>query len=127
MNDHIDRALLVLTNSARQCQLLSVVSYEKLQESYRYYLAAHHGFEAAVAQQLSKLAQPSNNPWVKTSAGWAVDASELHLKPGVSPNASAFVMPPGFPARVPWDRCSDHGETYWVYTTPTSTLTIYND
>ncbi len=127
MTDHIDRALTVLTNAARQCQTLAPVSYEKLQESYRYYLAAHHSFEAAVAQQLSKLAQPSNNPWVKTSAGWAVDASELHLKPGVSPNASQFVMPPGFPARVPWDRLTNGSETYWVYTAPEATLTIYND
>ncbi len=121
--DHV-RSLLI---SANNVQILEVTTYEKLQEAWKRYLAEHHSFEAAVSRRLSDLARPKDTPWTKTQGGWSADASDLHLKPGVSPNDPAFVMPPGFPPRVPWDRLTDHGETYWVYPSPEATLTIYND
>lgn len=120
--NHADR----LTHLIRNVVLLEAVSYEKLQSSYQEYLAEHHRFEASVARRLADLAQPDDAPWKKTVGGWAAEAKALNLKPGVSPNAQTFPLPPGFPPRVPWDRIHDPSDgTYYVYTAPEATLTIY--
>ena len=126
----INDRLTELLGAAARVQSLESTTYSKLQTAWNEYHKAHYAFEAAVARRLTDLASANmaQGPWVRTKAGWSADASDLHLKVGVSPNSCRFAMPPGFPPAVPWDRLSDeYGRIYWVYTAPDVTLTIHND